>query len=472
MLVSFFINGIIIMGDKMKIANNISEHIFRGYDIRGIYDTELNEDVAYTIGLGFGTKTKNEGKNITVIGYDNRESSPILFNALVKGITETGVNVINLGLVTTPMYYYALYLFKATSGIMITGSHNPKEYNGLKMTFNGIYNAYGEFIQEFKEFVNKKKFETGNGKIINEDISERYIDYITSSINLGPRKPKIVVDCGNGTPSIIIERILNKLDVDYIPLYCESDPNFPNHHPDPSVELYMADLKQKVTEEAVDVGFAYDGDGDRVGLIDENGKMINIDHFMIIIIRDIINKVEDKRFLYDVKCSKSLEDEILKLEGTPICYRTGNSYMRAKMYKDNLPFGGELSGHVFFNDKFNGYDDGIYASLRMIEILSHTNKTISELLEGINIYYSTNEIKMHMPDNIKFEKIEQVKKYCRDKGYEILDIDGCKVLFDDGFALIRASNTGPNITSRYEAKTKERLKEIQDEFEGILESLN
>jgi phosphomannomutase/phosphoglucomutase len=460
------------IGDKMKITDNIQDKIFRGYDIRGIFNDDLTVDVAYTIGQGFGTKLKRDNKTVTVIGYDNRKSSPILFEALSKGILDTGIDVINIGLVTTPMYYFALNLFKATSGIMITGSHNPKEYNGFKMTFNGIYNAYGEYIQEFKDLVKSLDFESGKGKLINENIEKRYVDYITSSIELGKYKPKVVVDCGNGTPSIIIKKVLDRLNIDYIPLYCESNPLYPNHHPDPSVEINLRDLKEKVLETRSDAGFAYDGDGDRVGLVDEKGNMVPADHIMIIVIRNIIDKLPDKRFLFDVKCSKALEDEINKLGGIPICYRTGNSYMRAKVVEDNILFAGELSGHIFFNDKFYGFDDGIYASLRLIEILSHTGKKVSELLEGINKYYSTNELKIETPDEIKFKKIDKITEYCKNKSYNVLTIDGCKVLFDDGFALIRASNTGPNITTRFEARTEERLKEIQDEFENIIHNIN
>lgn len=455
----------------IEMVMKVNELIFRGYDIRGIYPTDLNEEVAYTIGQAFGTKLKGENKHSTIIGYDNRISSPILFDALAKGIMATGVNVIKLGLVTTPMYYFALYHFKATSGIMITGSHNPKDENGFKMTFNGIYNAYGEYIQEFKKLVLSKQFVMGKGTLQEEDIREKYIEYITSSIKLGSRKLKIVVDCGNGTASVIAADVLNKMGLDYIPLYSESDSNFPNHHPDPSVEKNLDDLKKMVLSNKADLGIAYDGDADRIGFVNERGQMIPVDHFMIIVIRSIINNLDDKRFLFDIKCSKALEDEIIKLGGTPICYRTGNSYLRAKVVDDNLPFAGELSGHVFFNDKFNGFDDGIYASLRMIEILSNTNKTVSELLDGINKYYATNELKISVPDNIKFSIIEKIKKYSTENNYKILTIDGCKALFDDGSALVRASNTGPNITMRFEATTEERLKEIKEEFESVLNKI-
>lgn len=455
----------------MKIVEEINEHIFRDYDIRGIFEKDLTIDLAYTIGLAFGSKLKEEKKTTTVIGYDNRASSPELFKALAHGITETGINVINIGLVTTPMYYYALTLYHTASGIMITGSHNPKEYNGFKISFNGIHNTYGEHIQTFKRIVLGKKYTSGKGLITNLNIEEKYIEYILSSINLGPNKPKIVVDCGNGTASIIIEKILKKLNIDYIPLYCVSDPNYPHHHPDPSVPKNLADLRCAVIEHDADIGFAYDGDADRIGLVDEKGNIINADYFMIIIIRNIINQLNNKSILYDVKCSKALEDEIIKLGGEPICYRTGNSYLRAKIAEDNILFGGELSGHIFFNDKFHGFDDGIYASLRMIEIFSNSNMKVSNMLAGINQYYSTEEIKININDNIKFSKINEVINYCQEKKYHLLTIDGCKVLFNDGFALIRASNTGPNITMRFEATTKERLAEIKEEFENFMFSI-
>ncbi len=458
-------------GDNMKVVNNINDFIFRGYDIRGIVEKDIDENVSYTIGKAFGSKIKEEDKKNTIIGYDNRESSPIISKALIKGIIDTGINVIDIGLVTTPMYYYALNMLKITSGIMITGSHNPINYNGLKITFNGIHNAYGQTIKDFRDFIKQQQFINGQGEIKKEDIKKQYIDYITSSIQLGNRKLKVVIDCGNATASIIVKDVLNRFNLEYIPLYCNSDPTFPNHHPDPSVEKNMADLKAKVIETNADIGLAFDGDADRIGIIDEQGNMINADHFMIIIIRNIINNLDDKRILYDVKCSKALEDEIKKLGGTPICYRTGNSCLRFKIAKDNIKFGGELAGHIFFNDKFYGYDDGIYAGLRMLEILSKTNKKVSELLIGINQYYSTNELKIKALDNIKFEKIKKVINYCDKKGYKTLTIDGCKAIFDDGFALIRASNTGPNITMRFEAKTKERLKEIQEEFENLLNNI-
>lgn len=452
----------------MKI---IDENIFRAYDIRGVYNDDLTDDFAYLLGRAFGSKLRLDNKSETIVGYDNRLSSVPLYNTLVKGITDSGIDVINIGLVTTPMYYFAWKLFNGTSGIMITASHNPKEYNGFKISFNGIYNAYGEYIQEFKEYIKKGIFLEGNGKITTVKIKDQYMAFVLERIKLGNRKLKIVVDAGNGTASIVIKDILDQLDIDYIPLYCESNPLFPNHHPDPSVAKNIKVLSETVVREKADVGFGYDGDADRIGLVDEQGKMISIDHFMIIIIRHILKGLPDKRILFDVKCSKSLEDEIIKLGGTPVLSRTGNSYLRARIVSDNILFGGELSGHVFFNDKFPGYDDGIYASLRMIEILSETDQKISDLLKGINHYYATDEIKMEVADNIKFALIEKIKDYAQSKNYNFLTLDGCKVIFDDGFALVRASNTGPNITLRFEALTEKRLTDIEDEFMNIINEI-
>ncbi|MDD3048484.1 MAG: phosphomannomutase/phosphoglucomutase [Bacilli bacterium] len=455
----------------MKIINDINYNIFRGYDIRGIYETDLNEDVAYTIGRGFGTYIKSINQTNTLIGYDNRLSSVPLSKALIQGINDSGIDVVNIGLVTTPMYYSSWDFLNIKSGIMVTASHNPKEYNGFKISYNGSTNACGDEIQMLKDIIIKGEFSSGNGSITYEDTKERYFNLLLSDIKLGDRLLKVVIDCGNGTTSVIAKEIFDQVNIDYIPLFFESDPNFPNHHPDPSVEKNLEALKNEVIKKKADLGVAFDGDGDRIGVVDELGNMIEIDKFMIIIWRDIINKVKNKTALYDVKCSKTLEDEIIKLGGTPLCYKTGNSYLRAKMVEDNLSFGGELAGHVFFNDRFPGYDSGIYASLRLIEILSKTNKTVSGLLEGINKYYNTPEILIKVTDENKFKIVDKVKEYCLNKNYNILSIDGVKVLFDDGFALIRASNTGPNITLRFESKTLERLELIKNEFLNLIEKI-
>src|SRR5574344_415214 len=465
-----------------KIVENISKNIFRGYDIRGIYGQDLDEDIAYTIGLAYGKYIKKNGYNRCVIGQDNRASSLPVYKALIEGIIEgEKIEVIDLGVVTTPMYYYGqIFLNDGKNimpGIMITASHNPKEYNGLKMSVNDFGNACGEMIQDFRVFVeeNSKK-ELNNtrnilGNVVKADVKDGYLALIKKSIDLGNRRIKVVVDTANGTASIIAKDIFSmfKDKIEMIPLYMESNPEFPNHHPDPSVEENDTDLKKAVLENHADLGVGIDGDGDRVGIIDENGKMVFIDYYAIIIWRDIMNKVSNKHALFDVKCTKSLADEVEKLGGVPVCYRTGNSYMKAKMREGNFAFGSELSGHVWFRDKWPNMDDGLYAGLRLIEILSKTEKSVSGLLEGINKYYSTPEIKFATGDDIKFEKIEKIKKYCIDKGYKINDIDGVRAEFANGWALVRASNTGPNITARFEGKTEEDMEKIKDEFIGLLD---
>ena len=457
-----------------KILNDINPNIFRGYDIRGIYGVDLDENVAYTIGKSFGTYIQKNGNyTACVIGHDNRASSPSLSDALIQGITETGVNVLDIGLCTTPMYYYGqLNLGKAGEmmpGIMITASHNPKEYNGFKMSLNDFGNACGEMIQDFRRFTEKCEFIEGKGNIIEKDIKQGYLDLVRDSIELGNRKIKAVVDCGNGTASLIVKEMYSMFGgIELIPICCDSDPDFPNHHPDPSVEENNEMLKKAVIEHNADLGIGIDGDGDRVGVIAEDGKMIYIDFYAIIIWRDIMNKVQNKKALFDVKCTKSLADEVVKLGGEPVCYRTGNSYMKAKMRDGDFAFGSELSGHVFFRDKWPNIDDGLYAGLRLIEILSKTDKTVNELLEGVNKYYSTPEIKITSTDDEKFKVIEKIKEYAKSKNYKVNDIDGMRAEFDNGWALVRASNTGPNITARFEGVTEEDMNKIKDEFMALI----
>lgn len=450
---------------------DINNLMFREYDIRGVYKEDINEEISYLIGKAYASNLIKRGKNKAIVGYDNRTSSPIIEKNIVKALTDSGVDVVRLGLVTTPMYYYAWDKLDIHAGIMITASHNPKEYNGFKFSYNGIHNACGQDVYDLYDTITKRDFVEGQGNIEEANIKEDYINYILRDIILGDKKVKVVYDCGNGTTCIVANDIFSKMNIERIPLFDNSDPEFPNHHPDPLVEENLKQLKETVLKEKADLGIAFDGDGDRVGVVDENGNMIDIDKYQIIIWRDIYNKVELKKGFFDVKCSKALEDELIKLGIEPIVNRTGNSYMKKTSYEGNFPFGGELSGHVFFRDRFNGNDDGIYAGIRLIEILSKTNKTVSELLDNISKYYSTKELKIHVDDEIKFNVINKVKEYCINKNYKILDIDGVKALFDDGSALVRASNTGPNITMRYEAKTESRLKEIEEEFTKLLDEL-
>ena len=454
---------------KYNIYKNISPNIFRGYDIRAVYGQDLNEDIAYTIGLGFGSYIQEKGYKKCLVGHDNRTSSEPLSDALIEGITSTGVDVVFLGLCTTPMYYYGQKFLGIDPGVMITASHNPKEYNGFKIAFDDFGNACGQMIQDFRVFIEEGNFKTGEGSVSTYDIKDEYLKAIKESISLGDRKIKVVVDTANGTASIIAKEVYGMFDnVELVPLYIDSNPEFPNHHPDPSVEANNADLKAKVVETGADLGIGIDGDGDRVGVIDENGNMIFIDFYAIIIWRDIMSKVSNKHALFDVKCSKSLADEVEKLGGIPVCYRTGNSYMKAKMREGDFAFGSELSGHVFFRDKWDNIDDGLYAGLRLVEILSKTDKSLSHLLDGVKRYYASPELIIKSTDDEKFKVIEKVKEYCRQKGYQVNDIDGVRAEFDNGWALVRASNTGPNITARFEGVTEEDRDKIQEEFMALI----
>ena len=451
----------------MKVLKNI----FREYDIRGIYKEELTDELAYHIGRAFGTKLVRQKIFSTVVAYDNRLSSENLERNLVQGLVDTGILVKRIGLATTPMCYYAANYLKTNSSMMITASHNPKEYNGFKFSYNGIHNAYGKSVMEFYDLISNEDYEKGNGKVENVDIREAYINLVVDKLSFGNRKIKVVYDCGNGTSSIIAGDIFQRLknNIDAIPLFDISDGNFPNHHPDPCIEENLRTLKEKVLENHADLGVGYDGDADRVGFIDELGNFIEIDKFLAIMWNYLRDKVSKKECLYDVKCSKTLEDELIKLGVKPIEYRTGNSYTRYESAKGDYPLSGELSGHIYFRDKWPGYDDGIYAGMRLIEMLSNVDKPLSSFFSNLPKYYSTPEIKVPVDDEKKFIVVDKIKDYCEAKGYNYSTLDGVKVKYPDGFALVRASNTGPNITMRFEAKDENRLQMIKEEFEQELQ---
>ena len=448
----------------------INQTIFRAYDIRGIYEDQITDETAYILGKSFGSYVKLRGKTEVLVGYDNRLSSPALAENLIKGLLESGVDVTSLGLVTTPMYYFARQHLNKWAAIMITASHNPSNHNGFKISFDENGNAAGEEIIAFRDFTNKGEFSTGEGKLSTYDIKDEYVNLIVNNLKIN-KNIKAVFDCGNGTVSIIIKEILDKLNITYDLLYCDSDPTFPNHHPDPSVSENLVDIQKRLVELGYDIGIAMDADGDRVRIIDEKGNIVNSDIYMIIMYRYLNKNLKVRKALYDVKCSKALIDELEKLDLEQIMYRTGNSYMYRKMHEENLEFAGEYSGHMWFGDRFYGFDDGLYAGLRMIEVLSNTDKKMSELYNDINVYYSTDELKINTTEENKYKIVEEVKKYAVGKNYKYNDIDGIRVEFSDGWALIRYSNTGPVISARFEANSNERLKEITDEFMAIINKM-
>lgn len=451
--------------------SKINPLIFKAYDIRGIYPSDIDEEIAFLIGRGFGTYISKFNKKEVLIGYDNRASSPSICEALISGLTSTGANVINLGLVTTPMYYYARYYLNIWSGLMITASHNPSDYNGFKISFTEEGNAVGDEIKDLYDFIIKGEFNDGNGTVKNYNIKDEYISLIQNSLNFGNKKIKVVADCGNGTTGIVIDEILKSLPIEYKLLYDESDPEFPNHHPDPSVAENLKDLQNKVVELKYDLGIAFDADGDRVGIVDNLGNVISSDLYMLIMYRFLQDKLTNKTALYDVKCSKSLIDDLTKMDYKQIMNRTGNSYFYRKVHEENIEFGGEYSGHIFFKDKFPGFDDGIYAGLRMVEVLSVTGKTISELLEGMNKYYSTPEIKIAVSEENKFTVMNEIKEVLKSKNYHINETDGVRIETKDYWLLIRVSNTSPYLTVRFEANNESLLNEIQKEYLTLIDQI-
>lgn len=455
----------------MDIVKPIKE-IFKAYDIRGKFPDEINRDVAYTIGKAYGTKLLSIGKNKCIVGYDNRESSIELSLSLSLGILSTGVDVINLGLVTTPMAIYSKEVLKIPSYVMVTASHNPKDDNGFKFSYDESGNVKGDDIDKFYDLVISGNFKEGMGKFSRYNVEKDYLELFRRGINLGNKKLKVVIDLANGTTSCIARELFEQFDIDLTIINEESDSSFPNHHPDPCVAANQKQLQDKVLELHADLGIGFDGDGDRCGIVDNLGHIIPTDIYMAIMCKDIILNNEDKRILYDVKCSNALKDEIVKWGGIPICYRTGASYTMAKVIDDNILFGGEYSGHVFFNDRIPVIGSGIYAGLRMVEVLSKTDKKLSDLVEGISKYYSTEEIKIHSPNDIKDRVIEDIKKYCINMRFNIDLTDGVKIIRPDSWALIRVSNTGPNITVRFEADTENKLFLIKREFTNLVKYFN
>ncbi len=448
------------------------DKIFREYDIRGKVPSEINDEVAYKIGLGYGSYLQEYlNQKACVIAHDNRVSSESLNKSLIKGLLETGLNVIDYGLTTTPMHYYARYV-NNLYGIMITASHNPKDENGFKFSFDKYANARGSMVKDLKEYIDKGNFIKGVGKLEYKDIKDAYIDYIISHLKFGKKRIKVVLDLANGTTSCIARSVYEKLNIDLTIINEESDGTFPSHHPDPSVEENLKELKEKVLELKADIGIGFDGDGDRIGIIDEKGNLVSIESYAIIILRNIIDKVKNKKFLYDAKCSDTFKDEVIRLGGTPVICRTGTSYTQEKVLKENIPFGIQYVGHVSINDRLFSTESAMYSSLRLIEILSKTTKTLSELDETTAKYLNTPEEKFPSTDDKKLEVIEKIKKYCDDKNYKYIEIDGLKVVFQDGWAYVRASNTGPNITLRCEAQSQLVLDNLHKLFITLIDVYN
>ncbi|MDK2793380.1 MAG: phosphomannomutase / phosphoglucomutase [Caldanaerobacter sp.] len=438
----------------------LNENMFRMYDIRGIWGEDLTEETAEVIGKAFGTYVKQKGINSVLVGRDNRISSKPIRDALIKGLTSTGCDVLDVGVLTTPAFYYSNILYNSQAGMMITASHNPPQFNGFKVMV-GPSTIYGEELKKIYYIAEKGEFEKGSGEVKYAYPINSYINMIKEKVRLGDRKLKVVVDCGNGTASLFYPDVIYNLGCEVYPLYCESDPTFPNHFPDPVKKENLKDLIEEVKRVKADLGIAFDGDGDRIGVVDEKGNIIWGDMLMILYWREIMKKHPGAEAIVEVKCSQALVEEIEKLGGKPVFYKTGHSLIKAKMKEMNAVFTGEMSGHMFFADEYYGFDDAAYAAARLLRILSNTDKSLSELLADVPKYPSTPEIRLECSDERKFDVVKGVTEYFREKGYNIIDVDGARVLFDGGWGLVRASNTGPELIVRCEARTSEKLEEIK-----------
>ncbi|QGU00121.1 Phosphomannomutase [Candidatus Syntrophocurvum alkaliphilum] len=402
---------------------------------------------------------------------DNRFSSPHVKNLICDEIINLGSDVIDLGLVVTPIFYFASKHLNIEAGIMITASHNPSEYNGFKMLL-GDGTIHGDQIQELRNMVENEIFisSTTKGTYKEHDISPAYFEMIKNKISLGPNIPKIVVDCGNGAASFFAPEVYRSLGCEVVELYCKSDPSFPNHHPDPVKPENMTDLIDTVQKHNADIGIGIDGDGDRIGVVDAEGNLIWGDMLMILFWRDILPRYPGSKAIVEVKCSQSLIDEIERLGGEPIIFKTGHSLIKAKMKEIDAIFTGEMSGHMFFADEYYGFDDALYAGARLISLLSYSDQTITQMLSDVPKYFSTPEIRVKSTDEEKFEIVDKVLKHFKNK-YEIIDVDGARILFPEGWGLVRASNTGPELIVRCEGKTPEALESIKEELFSLLDNL-
>lgn len=432
--------------------------IFREYDIRGVAGKDLTEDVVEKIGRSYGTLIqKTMGKEI-VVGRDVRLSSEPFSKLLIKGIAGTGCNVLDVGVVPTPVLYFSIAHYGKSGGVMITGSHNPIEYNGFKLC-RELFSIYGREIQELRKIIEENSFIRGSGKVEVDNPIPAYMNEVTSRIKV--EKPlKVVVDAGNGTGGEVAPEIFRRIGCEVVELYCEPDGRFPNHLPDPTVPEFVADLRKKTKEERADLGIGLDGDADRIGAIDNEGNIVWGDKLLALYAREILKKGKQK-VIFDVKCSQGLIEDIEAHGGIPIMWKTGHSLIKKKMKDENSPLAGEMSGHMFFSDNYYGYDDAIFAGARLLELLSKTEKSFAELISEIPGYVTTPEIRIDCSDETKFKVVEEVKKYFKEK-YSTIDIDGVRILFPGGWGLVRASNTQPVIVVRFEAKTEQRLEEIKN----------
>lgn len=450
----------------------LNPHIFRSYDIRGLADRDLPDSIAYLMGKGFGTYSRLHLDGGTVaVGHDCRLSSPRIEQAFIQGLIDSGCSVFRLGQVTSPMVYFAACVLPVNSAVAITASHNPKEYNGFKFVAKNAHSVCGEELQILRNIIETQAFSSPQKATDSNsdndsptiqtvpDLFSLYLAEITGTVKLN-RPLKIVVDAGNGATADFCLPFFTSLGCQVIPLYCEPDGNFPNHEANPEVEANLADLIAAVREHKADLGLGFDGDGDRVGIVDENGKHYHADQLLLLLARDLLDRHPGAKIVFDVKCSKILENDIRARGGIPVICKTGHSHIESKLRETGALLGGEVSGHLFFAENYYGYDDAFFAAAKILQILSRTNQPFSALLEDLPVLYNTPEIKAACPDERKFAIVEELQKHFT-ADYECLTLDGVRVHFDsESWGIVRCSNTSPNLTLRFEAPTPKRLKEI------------
>ncbi|MBD3261560.1 MAG: phosphomannomutase [Candidatus Altiarchaeales archaeon] len=434
--------------------------IYRAYDIRGIYGEDLLDETAEDIGKAYATYS--DAKKVAV-GFDARLSSPALSEALIRGLTSSGVNVIDIGLVPTPVLYYAIISRELDGGIMVTGSHNPPEYNGFKLCVKDAASLYGPQITKIGEIIQKKDFKKGSGELQEEDVKADYLSFCEQNLKVEGH-PKVVLDCGNGAAGVVAPELFHRLGCEVTELFSEPDGSFPNHPADPTEDENLGDLIQKVKEVEADVGLAFDGDGDRAGFVTEEGKIIRGDQALILFSRQILERHPKAKIIFEVKCTQGLLEDIKANGGQPIMYRTGHSFIKKKLKDSGALLAGEMSGHFYFADKYPGYDDGIYASARMVELFTGYGESMSQLVSSLPEFVSTPELKINVPEQRKFPLVEELVEYFKKQegDFEVVDVDGVRIQHSTGWSLIRASNTTPTLVLRFEAKTEQDLVEIQN----------
>ena len=446
----------------------MNPEMFREYDIRGIAGKDMTENDVVLIGKGVGTFLREHGCSKLTVGRDCRLTSDLYAEKVIKGLRSTGCDVIDIGVCPTPVLYFSIQHLEQEGGVMVTASHNPMEYNGFKLCL-GLDSIHGKDIQKILNIINENSFVTGSGLLSTADVITPYKEFVENNITIA--KPiKVGVDAGNGTAGVVAVPIMKNLNCEVHDIYCDMDGTFPNHEADPTVAKNMQDLISLVKEKELDIGIGYDGDGDRIGVVDEKGDIVFGDKLLIIFAREILSRKPGATFISEVKCSKTMYDDIEKHGGRPIMWKTGHSLIKKKMKEEKAELAGEMSGHIFFADRYFGFDDAVYASCRLLEILAETGKKISELLSGVPKTYSTPEIRVECPDDKKFSVVKKVTEFFR-KGYNVIDIDGVRVLFDDGWGLVRASNTQPALVLRFEAMSESRLSEIRNLIESTLDDI-